>query len=231
MDNASLHDAIEHEICNLADKLHRDLFPEEFVAASSDITDVVQGHQSNVSEDDGDEIARRRDALGVSALSDGKPIDDSAKKRCRIWAAENIYEARSLRLPPAERCLVCGETHEAVGSRRMISTSPLSITTRFLEPDETVGVESQVFPGGRLVINVKSTGDSDLNTKHLKRAKRVLKNGYYPWFCMACVGYVCKCGQPLASYPATDGIDADGSHWHTPVLAGRKTCPTCGIVP
>jgi len=61
-----------------------------------------------------------------------------------------------------------------------------------------------------------------------ERAIAQIHAGTQPWFCQACSGRVCKaCGSPLRRVPGADLLADDGETWHSPLLPGPDSCPTC----
>ena len=135
-------------------------------------------------------------------------------------------------LPPADRCMACEKTIEAIGGRRMVA-QPLRGTTlldhaieggyrnfrsctRLVEDRDLFMVvwgEESVFP--EMVID---------------RARRAYLAGIQPWFCQVCGYRLCHVCHTILPRPvASDYVFDDGYIVHCPILGADPGCsnPEC----
>lgn len=111
---------------------------------------------------------------------------------------------------PAPVCCTCGESLEAVGGRRIVSTRSKGV---FLIP-------AKGDVGGRIKRwRIKGNSETSLGTvgpesfwtpDRIERGCSHVVNGFQPWMCQRCAGQCCTaCGNPLKRPPGA--LDIDGN--------------------
>lgn len=137
----------------------------------------------------------------------------------------------SMKLLPADSCVLCQKTLDEIGGRRLTATGANLVHLS----DKYRGGGDKRFP----YQSVKLTDDGDTyvvvqgtawTAEAIDRAKETFLKGLHPWFCQVCGHRQCsKCGFPL-NYPvAADVLYDDGENPHYMIIPADLGCinPRC----
>lgn len=128
---------------------------------------------------------------------------------------------------PAPVCCTCGDSLEAVGGRRIVSTRSRGV----------VLIPAKGNVGGHIRRwRVKDQSEFSLGTfgpesfwtpDRIERGQNHVANGFQPWMCQRCAGQCCTaCGNPLKRLPGA--LDIDGNSFA--LLPASVPCG-CGAAP
>jgi hypothetical protein len=111
---------------------------------------------------------------------------------------------------PAPVCCTCGDSVEAVGGRRIVSTRSRGV---FLIPAKgNVGVRIKRWRiEDQSVVSLGTFGPESFWTPdRIERGKNHVANGFQPWMCQRCSGRCCRsCGTPLKRPPGAMDINGN----------------------
>jgi len=120
---------------------------------------------------------------------------------------------------PDKRCVICNQTIDDVGGRRIVAQKFRGI---FLS-DRPIGGGNLEFP----VKSIKLYKYEEIYITYqgefwcddsVERAKQSFLNGLRPWFCQKCGKYSCtECGEPITYPMGSDVLFDDGCSSHIPI--------------
>lgn len=109
-----LEDLIKAKIERLAQKIHVEKYSEEYDFMYDSISDAKDRSKgiNPMRQDYIEKIKKKREALGVTQLSDsGKSVSNDTFELCIQEAKKQIYSDLS-QIPPSKTCVLCGRTLE-----------------------------------------------------------------------------------------------------------------------
>ena len=190
----SREEDVRGELAGRARKLHHKYFSEEYDFYYDDSVDSKMRSRGKcpMHREYIEEMNQRRAGYGVPPLTSAglAPEGGHSDRLCEQWALEEFAYSPELRLPPDDRCLVCGRRHAGQDGPRILAAGALRV--QVLPRAEA---EKTDWPEPYLLRPLGTNADSVLVLTGFPDAEKLadkavasLRELRRPAFCQPCTG-------------------------------------------